>query len=83
MAKVAGVIQAWDWCMFITVAVFYCTSVYAKGCQQVCQMGYLIWRKQQVDTAHLPIQLQLINRGKETGYRSQNESIVMPVTIIT
>lgn len=59
------------WHMFIIV--FYCTSVYAEGCQQVCQMGYLIWRQQHVDAAHLPVQLQLMNREKETRCRRQYE----------
>ena len=46
-------------------AAVNCTSVYAEGCQQVCQMGDLIWRQQHVDTAHLPIQLQLMSREED------------------
>jgi len=58
-----------DWCMCITMAVSHCTCVYAEGRQQVCQMGYLIRRQQHVDTAHLPLQLQLTNRERERETR--------------
>ena len=58
--------------------VFNCTSFYAKGCQQVCQMGYLIWSQQHVDTAHLPIQFQLMSQErKRDGSIWENGCILM------